>query len=178
MMNEQEIGLYLQALDEELARRAIGKPVRLVIVGGAYMIALVGNRTVTKDVDVIPLSFPDTMNQDRQTKAFRSAANAVAKRYGIRRDWINDVVAAFAPEPGPLTVWRHYPHLLVYQPSAEYILVLKLLSGRDRDEEDILALCDRLNIQTRGQAQALVDRYASREWQQECNLQATLSGLF
>ena len=35
-----------------------------------------------------------------------------------------------------------------------------------------------LAIQTREQAQALVDRYAERGWQQECMLQATLDALF
>jgi hypothetical protein len=177
-MTEQEIEYYLQALNEELAHRAIEKPVRLAIVGGVYMVALVGNRASTKDIDIIPLSFPDTMNQDKQTRVFRSAANAVAKSYRIKRDWINDVVAAFAPDPGPLTLWRNYSHLLVYAPSAEYILALKLLSGRDRDEEDILALCKKLHIQTCEQAQTLVDRYASPQWQKECNLQATLDALF
>jgi hypothetical protein len=178
LLSTQEIDTYFQTLNEELEKRPIAKPVRLVVVGGAFMISFIKNRSATKDVDIIPLSFPDTMNGDKATKAFRSAANAVAKKHGIRRDWINDVVASFAPEPGPVTLWRDYSNLQVYVPSAEYILALKLLAGRDRDEDDILALCALLNIQTREQAQVLVDRFTSPQWQQECNLSATLDALF
>jgi hypothetical protein len=36
-MESQEVETYLQALDEELARRPVKKPVRLVVVGGIYM---------------------------------------------------------------------------------------------------------------------------------------------
>jgi Nucleotidyltransferase of unknown function (DUF6036) len=178
MLSTQEIDTYFQTLNEELETRPITKPVRLVVVGGAFMISFIKNRSATKDVDIIPLSFPDSMNEDKATKAFRSAANAVAKTHGIRRDWINDVVASFAPEPGPVTLWHDYPNLQVYVPSPEYILVLKLLAGRDRDEDDILALCKLLTIQTREQAQVLVDRYTTSQWQQECNLSATLDALF
>ncbi|GCE50921.1 hypothetical protein EI42_02265 [Thermosporothrix hazakensis] len=170
--------MYLQALAEELGSRRIGKPVQLLLVGGAYMLYFVRNRSVTKDVDVVPVSFPDTMNADKETKAFRSAANAVARRFGLRRDWVNDVVAAFAPEPGPTTLWRDYGALQIYVPDAAYILALKLLSGRDRDADDIEALCEMLHIETREQAQELVDRYADSAWQYECNLQATLDDLF
>lgn len=178
MLSTQEIDTYFQTLNEELGLRPITKPVRMVVVGGAFMISFIKNRAATKDVDIIPLSFPDTMNEDQATKAFRSAANAVAKKHGIKRDWINDVVAAFAPATGPITLWRDYPNLQVYIPSPEYILVLKLLAGRDRDEDDIEALCELLTIETRQQAQELVDRYASPQWQVECNLHATLDALF
>ena len=89
-----------------------------------------------------------------------------------------DVVAAFIPPLGPLTLWREYTHLHVYVPQADCMPALKLLSGRPRDAEDITALCQQLNISTREQAQALVDRYADRHWQQECMLEATLDALF
>ena len=93
---------------------------------------------------------------------------------------MNDVVAAFTP-PLPaeaLVLWRDSPNLQIYVPSAECMLALKLLAGRPRDAEDITALRAQLAIHTREQAQALVDRYASRPWQEECMLQATLDALF
>ncbi len=142
------------------------------------MLFFLKNRASTKDVDVVPLDFPDTTNPNRETKAFRSAVNAVAKQYRLRRDWMNDVVAAFIPPLGSLTLWRTYTHLQVYVPQADCMLAPKLLSGRPRDEEDIAALCQQLNIHTREQAQALVDRYADWQWQQECMLEATLDALF
>ena len=177
-MESDEVEAYFQALDEELEKRKLHKPVRLAVVGGIYMMFFLKNRASTKDVDVIPLDFPDTTEPNNETKAFRAAVNAVAKRYQIRRDWMNDVVAAFTQELGILNVWRTYPNLEIYVPNAECILVLKLLAGRDKDEDDILALCEKLDIQTREQAQALVDRYADRAWQSECVLDKTLDALF
>jgi hypothetical protein len=91
---------------------------------------------------------------------------------------MNDVVAAFIPDLGPLSLWREYPHLHIYVPSAEYILALKLLAGREKDEDDILTLCETLHISSREQAQSLVDRYANSQWQNECSLQVTLDALF
>ncbi len=177
-MDREEIDTYLQALDAALAERPIRKPVRLVVVGGVYMMFFLHNRTSTKDVDVIPLSFPDTMNPNRETKAFRGAVNAVARQYHLKRDWMNDVAASFSPEPGAVTLWRAYSNLEIYVPSSEYILALKLLAGREKDEDDILALCVLLHIQAREEAQALLDRYADPRWQQECNVQVTLDALF
>ena len=179
-MDSNEIDTYLRALDAELAQRPIKKPVRIVVVGGVYMLFFLRNRAATKDVDIIPLDFPDTTNPTRETKVFRSAVNAIAKTFRLRRDWMNDVVAAFTqPLPAEsLVLWRDSPNLQIYVPRADCMLALKLLAGRPRDAEDIAALCAELAIHTREQAQALVDRYAERHWQEEYLLQATLDALF
>jgi hypothetical protein len=180
-MDGNEIENYLRALDDELGKkRNIRKPVRLAVVGGVYMVFVLKNRASTKDIDIMPLDFPDTTHPNQETRAFQAAVHAVAKAHKIKRDWMNDVVTAFSPEldSGSLILWRSYTHLQVYVPQVDFILVLKLLAGRDRDEDDILALCKALNIQTREQAQALVDRYTDQRWQQECNLEATLDALF
>jgi hypothetical protein len=177
-MEGDEIDRYFQALDEDLAQRTLKKPVRLAVLGGVYMMFFLKNRSSTKDVDIVPLDFPDTMKPNEETKTFRSAVYAVAKKFQLKRDWMNDVVAAFIPDLGPLTLWREYPNLHIYVPSSEYILALKLLAGREKDEDDILTLCETLNINSREEAQALVDRYADVDWQNECMLQVTLDALF
>ena len=77
------------------------------------MLFFLGNRAATRDVDIIPLDFPDTTSPNRETKVFRSAVNAIAKAFRLRRDWMNDVVAAFTP-PLPaesLVLWRDSPNL-------------------------------------------------------------------
>ena len=102
-MDSGEIDTYLQVLYEEIANRAIRTPVRLAVVGGVYTLFFLKNRAATKDVDVVPLDFPDTTNPNRETKVFRSAVNAVAQKYRLRREWMNDVVAAFIPPLGPNT---------------------------------------------------------------------------
>ncbi|HEY4385660.1 MAG TPA: DUF6036 family nucleotidyltransferase, partial [Ktedonobacteraceae bacterium] len=172
------IDRYFQALDEDLTLRTLKKPVRLVVLGGVYMMFFLKNRSSTKDVDIVPLDFPDTMKPNQETKVFRTAVHAVAKKFQLKRDWMNDVVAAFIPDLGPVTLWREYPNLHIYVPSPEYILALKLLAGREKDEDDILTLCETLNISSREDAQALVDRYADTSWQNECTLQVTLDALF
>lgn len=177
-MESEEVETYFQALSEELEIRKLNKPVRLALVGGVYMMFFLKNRASTKDVDIIPLDFPDTTEPNASTKVFRAAVNAVAKKYQLRRDWMNDVVAAFTQDLGALTLWRDYPNLQIYVPNAECILVLKLLAGREKDEDDILALCEMLNITTREQAQELVDRYADKGWLRECVLDKTLDDLF
>ncbi|GCE14788.1 hypothetical protein [Tengunoibacter tsumagoiensis] len=142
------------------------------------MMYFFGNRPSTKDVDIVPLTFPDTMNADKETKAFRSAVNAVAKTYHLHRDWMNDVAASFTPEIKEVVIWREYSNLHIFVPEAQCVLALKLLAGRSKDADDIATLCKHLHIETREQAQALVDKYADKAWQQECVLEETLDALF
>jgi len=73
---------------------------------------------------------------------------------------------------------RNYAVLYVYGPEAEYILALKLLAGRQKDREDIRLLCQQIHIQSRNQAQQLVDRYVPKKTQQVNELDDTLSDLF
>ncbi len=69
--------------------------------------------------------------------------------------------------------------LEVYVPPAEYILALKLLAGRQKDRDDIYALCQQLKIRTRKQAQRLVDRYIlDKQIQQMNDLDDTLNLFF
>src|SRR5258708_27464024 len=89
IMDSNEIDTYLHALDEELAKRLIRKPVHIVVVGGVYMLFFLRNRAATNDVDIVPLDFPDSTNPTQETKVFRSAINAIAKTYRLRRDRMN-----------------------------------------------------------------------------------------
>ena len=73
---------------------------------------------------------------------------------------------------------RRYGKLEVFFPPKEYILALKLLAGRRKDRDDILALCQQLQIQTQEQAKALVDHYIpDQEVQQLNHLERTLKYL-
>jgi len=69
--------------------------------------------------------------------------------------------------------------LEVYLPPEEYILALKLLAGRPKDRDDIFALCKRLQIQTREQAQQVLDRYIpDKQLQQMNKVEKTLTRFF
>ncbi len=77
------------------------------------------------------------------------------------------------------TLWRTYGMLAVYVPPSDYILALKLFAGRPKDREDIASLCQLLQIQTRAQAQQLVDRSIPNKQVQQLNhLEDTLDEWF
>lgn len=113
---------------------------------------------------------------------FKTGARAVAKRNHISVTWINDVIGDFLRDTSNVpqgTLWRTYGLLEVYVPEAPYILALKLLAGRPKDQGDIQDLCTWLHIETRPQAQQVVDRYIpSKEVQQMNTLDKTLTALF
>ncbi|GCE09696.1 DUF6036 family nucleotidyltransferase [Dictyobacter aurantiacus] len=183
-MQRQEIEKYLQELGDELERRGFQSPVRVMIVGGVAMLLLAANRESTEDVDVVLMDIEgdSSTNPTPETKAFKSAVNAVAKKHQMKRTWINDDVAYFirdmAPNPGA-TLWHEYKKLHVYLPSKEYILALKLMVYRPKDMLDIEALLKQLQITTREQAQEIVDRFIpDTAWQDHYQFQDTLDELF
>ena len=181
-MQSQEIERYFQDLGDELELRAFQRPVRIMVVGGVFMLLMVKNRKATEDVDVVLLDFPDTTKPTPETSAFKAAVNAVASRHHLKRKWMNDDVAYFildmAPDPQPL-LWREFKKLHVYLPSREYILALKLMVFRQKDMNDVAALLAELHIATREEAQAIVDRYIpDKRWQEHYLLEDTLEELF
>lgn len=96
----------------------------------------------------------------------------------VMEDVIGDFLrdASIVPEG---TLWRTYWPLEVYIPPDDYILALKLLAGRTKDQEDIQALCQQLHIRTRQQAQQIVDRYIPDKQVQQLNeLDEQLDALF
>ncbi|HEX4206430.1 MAG TPA: DUF6036 family nucleotidyltransferase [Ktedonobacteraceae bacterium] len=181
-MDSQDVELYLQDLGDELEQRAYKEPVRIMIVGGVYMLLMVKNRKATEDVDVVLMDMQDSTQRTPQTKAFQSAVNAVARKHKLKRKWMNDDVAYFindmAPDPQP-ELWRKYKQLHVYLPPRAYILTLKLMVFRQKDANDVEALLQELGVGTREQAQAIVDRFVpDQRWQAEYRLEDTLDELF
>lgn len=51
-MDAREIGKYLKEVGMELKKQGIKKPIRLMIIGGAYMLLLENAPRTTNDVDV------------------------------------------------------------------------------------------------------------------------------
>ncbi len=105
-------------------------------------------------------------------RTFKMAARAVANRNHIPGTWINDVIGDFLRDTSFVpqgTLWQQYAMLEVYVPPGEYILALKLLAGRQKDRDDIYALCRQLKIQTQKQAQQLVDQYIPNKQVQQIN---------
>ncbi len=129
------------------------------------------NRPTTNDIDVLLKDVADTTTS-LLYRTFKEAVHAVAHRNRIPGNWINDVISDFLRDTSSVpqgTLWRRYAMLEVYIPPDEYMLALKLLAGRQKDRDDIYALCQQLKIRSRQQAQQLVDRYIPNKQVQQIN---------
>lgn len=83
--------MYLADLGQELQDLGVEHPIRILMIGGAFMLTQVHNRSTTKDVDVLFKDFDDpTISPLYQT--FKTAVQAVASRNKISITWINDVI--------------------------------------------------------------------------------------
>jgi hypothetical protein len=159
-MQIQDIDRYLTQLGQELSISGVQQPVRILIIGGTFMLTQVGNRSITDDVDVV---FKDILDRKASPvyQATLQAVKTIAARNRLREDWLNDGFSHMLRGMSGIpegTLWRKYDMLEVYLPPIDYILALKLLAYRDKDRDDIEALFRLKNIQTREQAQRVVNQ--------------------
>ena len=180
-MQAQDIEHYLADLGQALTEMGQQQPLRLLLVGGAFMLTQLGSRRTTNDIDVV-LKDVNDLTASSLTRSLKSGARTVAIRNHIPVTWINDVIGDFLRDTSQIpqgTLWRSYGPLEVYVPEGAYILALKLLAGRPKDRSDIQDLCSQLHIHTRIQAQTIVDHYIPNKQVQQINdLERTLDALF
>lgn len=180
-MTTQDIESYLAELGQELQNAGITQPVRLLIVGGAFMLTQVGNRPSTKDIDVLLENISDPGTSPLYLP-LQNAVRAVAVRHGLPTNWINDVIGDALRNYGPMptgTPWRVYGPLEVLVPERAYILALKLLAHRAQDEADIHVLCQELGVSTRDEARRILDTYITDDGiKQLSDVDTALSQLF
>ena len=180
-MRAQDIERFLADLGQQLQHMEVQQPVRILMVGGAFMLTQFHNRLTTNDVDVLLKDVDDPVTSPLY-QTFKVAVRTVAARNQIPPTWMNDVIGDFLRDTSVVpqgSLWRTYALLEVYIPPNEYILALKLLAGRQKDRGDIQVLCQQLHIRTRKQAQQLVDQYIpNKQVQQINNLDKTLNLLF
>lgn len=187
MESRQEIEMYFASLDE-----AIGKQLELkdskvqtyVYGGGALIGHQMEHRKSTQDIDVVFLNVPDSANPDQMTQALFKAVRSVAKKHRLAWEWFNDSANAvndfrdMMPQP-ELEPWFEGNHLQVLLLSKRCLLGMKLMAGRRKDDQDIEVLLEDLQIETREQAQALVDQFIPDRQRQEIDkLARTLDELF
>lgn len=119
----------------------------LVVVGGSFL-ALQGLRMSTADVDTVT----------RIDESLRLAIDTIAKRQGLRPDWLNDSARPFAPAGLKLedcTLLLDHPALRVLGPPPDFIFLMKLYAARAPDYDDMVALWPYCSFGTAGVA---VDR--------------------
>jgi Nucleotidyltransferase of unknown function (DUF6036) len=148
---EQYLGFLGQKLDEMQARATI------ILLGGALMVTQIGNRKSTQDIDVVIAT-----NDRRTYQTIQQAIQLVAQEKQLSSSWMNDDVTIIVDQIGkPKTPrhWKTFSNLAVFIPELEYILALKLFSGRPQDDRDIQALSQRLHIHTKAHAWSIVNVY-------------------
>lgn len=180
-MQAEEIEAHLAELGQELQEMGLERPIRILLVGGAFMLTQIRNRQATDDIDVVLKDVKDSRTPWLY-QTFKAAIRSVARKDNLSEIWLNDVIGDFLRDLGNVPegkLWRIFGKLEVYLPPEEYLLALKLLANRPKDQEDILALIQKLKVQTREQAQRLIDRYIpDKQLQQMNNVEDTLSDLF
>ncbi len=166
-MNAREIETYLAELGAELKRRGVKEPIRMMLIGGAYMLVLEHAPRTTEDIDIFWLE-GDAFQQMRSILS--ECVVTITRRYTLRPDWFNylsqilmqnDIIIPHGK------LWKRYGPLHIYIPPKEYMLALKIAAGRDRDLADCAILLPQTYIKTRQQAQQVLDRYILPEAQEK-----------
>lgn len=161
----------LLAAFDEIGRAAVaaGTRLQIAVYGGSALMLASNFRFSTEDVDVSQLQQP-------WPEWLRAATEGLAQANGWAEDWFNDGVAfhlsALADpaddhlEFGTFPRDSEEPGLLVYLPSAPYLLALKLKAMRvndpvrgDQERLDILNLMRVVGIGTADEAVGLLARF-------------------
>jgi hypothetical protein len=154
-MDSSHIEQYLSFLGQKLAEMQI--KATIILLGGALMVTQIGNRKSTQDIDVVIAT-----NDRRTYQAVQQAIAFVAREKRLPPAWLNDDVTIVVDQIGKPKApkhWKTYANLTVYVPELEYMLALKLFSGRPQDDRDIQAIAQRLNIRTKAHAWSTVNNY-------------------
>ncbi len=159
-MQSQEIEQYLAELGAALQSQGITKPVRMLMIGGAYMMLLANAPRTTDDIDMFWVEEGEDFQRARL--ALRDGVQTIASKHTLPPNWFNYLTQMLIYDKMILPrgkLWRRYGPLHVYAPPKEYMLALKILAGRDKDIADCRVLLPQTNIRTRQQVQKVLDRY-------------------
>ena len=201
MENSRQIIQYLEELAQVLTDLQVTSPFHILITGGAYML-LQKKRRFTLDIDFAIIESPRRARPKRMFRTtvqrsevfkrtstvpfaaeFKQAVGMVAQRHqDLLEDWMNDEAAVYFYDDAPnveATFWRSFGDIVfVYLPTAEYMLATKIAAYRPKDADDIRLLVQDLNIRTREQAKAIIDKFLLQEAQEFWEVEKKLKRLF
>ncbi len=109
-MQAQDIESYLAELGQELQNLGVQRRIRVLLVGGAFMLTQIHNRTSTNDVDVLLKDIEHSTNSPLY-HTFKAAVRAVARKHTLPNTWLNDLIGDFLQDTGTApegTLWRTY----------------------------------------------------------------------
>ena len=159
-MQSQEIERYLAELGAALQSQGIKKPVRMLLIGGAYMMLLANAPRTTDDIDMFWVEEGEDFQ--KAYLAVRDGVQTIASKYTLHLNWFNYLAQMLIYDKVIMPrgkLWRRYGPLHVYVPPKEYILALKILAGRDKDIADCRILLPQTHVRTRRQVQRMLNRY-------------------
>lgn len=163
-LNTRKIVECFTRLGDLLVELEVQLVVRILMIGGAYMVTQIQNRSTTMDIDVLVYLGRDT--EDYRKLLIAVSYVAVEKQVDYRwlSDGIGDLMQAAALGPVPEgKLWLQRGLLEVYIPEPRYVLALKLLAaGRTKDMGDVQALFQMYGIKNRKQAEKLLQKYFSK----------------
>lgn len=135
---KENLDYYLKELAKEFRKRN-GKnmPAEIVLVGGAAILANYGFREMTYDIDAVITA----------SSAMKEAVNTVGDRLGLPNGWLNadfKNTSSYSPKLSQYSkYYRTYSNVLnIRTISAEYLVAMKLMSGRryKKDLSDIIGI--------------------------------------
>jgi len=151
----REMMSLLEEVDEVLeAETSPGIMYVIYAIGGVAMGSVFKAR-MTQDIDVATAHIP--------TEVVR-AAEIVAERHNISSTWINNQAAEFVNLDLPLEAFDTLYAgncLMVRGAKPEYLLAMKVMSGRGKDLQDIIDLAEVTGIATRDALVVLCDQVYS-----------------
>lgn len=152
MLNKRLIKQLFKALNKELkAREVIGE---IGICGGAVMCLVFNAREATKDIDGI----------FEPTREIRDAVAAVAPKFNLPSDWLNDAAKGYFHADPPREDVLNLSNLRVWSPRADYMLAMKCVSARfdGHDRDDIVFLLKFLEIKKPENVFPIIEKYYPR----------------
>lgn len=135
---KEKLDYYLKELAKEFRKRN-GKntSAEIVLVGGAAILANYGFREMTYDIDAVITA----------SSALKEAVNTVGDRLGLPNGWLNadfKNTSSYSPKLSQYSkYYRTYSNVLnIRTISAEYLVAMKLMSGRryKQDLSDIIGI--------------------------------------
>ena len=194
-MTKSEVEALLREFDEALVQAFPGpEPMSVLLVGGACLLL---QGITAQPVDSVEVIILEMLGSQERTLVFHSPIadkirriiREIGKRHGLkgeRQQFLNDDAAPFLLELSehelpPKCLLKAYRKLCLYAPrDLGYLLACKLMLGRpEKDGADIAVLRQVLAIQSRAQAQQIVDRYFPSPAQQAMyRLPCTLERVF
>jgi len=134
----ESLDACLKELGKEYRKRSGKKvPAEIVLIGGAAILARYGFREMTNDVDAIIFA----------SSAMKEAANNVGDRMGLPNNWLNTdfkKTKSFSDKLLEVSVYyKTFSNILAVRTvSAEYLIAMKLMSGREYkfDLSDIVGI--------------------------------------